>query len=105
MINVEIVRDEFGYFIFRQTLGRYPNNYCCDRTLSPSVASAKNILIRSIRDIAYYDLPKYRREELVNSISEDMPIPKPKQIQTYQVIKSTMLPGSPNYAPISSSLK
>ena len=105
MINAEIVRDEFGYFVFRQNLGKYPNNHCCDRTLSPSVASAKSILIRSIRDIPYHDLPKYRRDELVNSISEDMPIPKPKPIQTYQVIKGAMLPGSPNYAPISSSLK
>lgn len=105
MINVEIVRDEFGYFIFRQNMGKYPNNYCCDRTLSPSAASAKNILTRHLRNIPYYDLPKYRRDELVNSITEDMPIPKPRQIPTYEVIKSTMLPGSPNYAPISTSLK
>ncbi|MEY3255656.1 MAG: hypothetical protein RLZZ29_787 [Cyanobacteriota bacterium] len=104
MKNCEIIRKESGLFVLRHYYG-FPQRMISDIELAVDIATAKQMLGDWLDRVSLDAIPEARRQELIDSISDNSPIQKASGgLVADSSDRRRMMLDSPNYPIISSSL-
>ena len=104
MKNSEVIRKESGLFVLRHYYG-FPQRMISDIELSSDIEKSKQMLGDWLGRISLDDIPEARRQELIDSISDNSPIQKTGGgLVADASDRRRMMIDSPNYPIISSTL-
>jgi hypothetical protein len=103
MKNCEIIRKESGLFTLRHYYG-FPQRMISDIELSTDIEKSKQMLGDWLARVSLDAIPEARRQQLLDSISDNSPIEKQGGLVADTSDRRRMMIDSPNYPIISSNL-
>ena len=100
MRNYKIIRNEVGRFILRYEYGNPLDRKIVDVELAMTADASKLLLQDYMSRVQVQFLPLSTRDELLASITDDMPKGKKPIFVANQMDARPMAPDSPDYEPI-----